>query len=255
MTSLIKRKCRPLKYRMDMLFHPLKTKWSCPCCGMKFRSFVSGNFMNYPELIDIARFEKTRQDVICPYCRSMPRHRILASWFGEHKKWLQKSDILYFAQEDCIMLWMKRNKVSCTSADLFEKADLKLDIQDTGLPDGSFNVIICNHVLEHVDDFRAALKELYRILKPGGSLICSFPMDPKTDLVDEDPDVRTPEECIKRFGQCDHKRLFGMNADRLLAEAGFQVERVSGEMYPENILPITAPADYDMNCLFHCIKH
>ena len=62
------------------------------------------------------------------------------------------------------------------TADLYSDADLKLDIQATGLADESFDVIVCNHVLEHVDDFRIALKELHRLLCPGGSLICSFPM-------------------------------------------------------------------------------
>lgn len=88
------------------------------------------------------------------------------------------SGILYFASEVCMMRWMKRHQISFTTADLYQKADLKVDIQNTGLPDQSWDIIICNHVLEHVEDFRKALKELFRILKPGGHLICSFPWIP-----------------------------------------------------------------------------
>ena len=152
-------------------------------------------------------------------------------------------------------MWLKRNHVSCMTADLYDKTvDLKLDIQDTGLPDGCFDVIVCNHVLEHVDDFRKALKEMYRILRPGGAFICSFPMDPKIELLDEDPSVQTEAERIRRFGQNDHLRVFGMKADQFLTEAGFEVERIDGKEYQEEILPVVGPADYDMNLLFRCVK-
>jgi len=79
-------------------------------------------------------------------------------------------------------------------------------------------------------------------------------MDPNVELLDEDPSVQTEEERVRRFGQNDHKRVFGMNADRFLTDAGFSVERIDGKDYPEEILPIVGPADYDMNLLFHCVK-
>ena len=151
-------------------------------------------------------------------------------------------------------LWMRRNEVSHKTADLYKEADLKLDIQATGLQDESNDVIICNHVLEHVDDFKLALREMYRILRSGGSLICSFPMDPKVDLIDEDPSIQTAEERLLRFGQDDHKRVFGMKSDRLLLDAGFSVEIINGEDYPGIILPVVGPADYDMSILLRCTK-
>ena len=151
-------------------------------------------------------------------------------------------------------VWMKKNQISYTTADLFCESDLKLDIQSTGLPDASYDIIFCNHVLEHVDDFRMALKEVFRILRSGGSFICSFPMDPKIDLLDEDPEINTDEERLRRFGQNDHKRVFGVNAAQLLREAGFDVDMIDGGEYPEEILPVVGPADYDINLLFWCIK-
>ena len=72
------------------------------------------------------------------------------------------------------MKWMMRRGVSWTTADLFAEADLQLDIQDTGLASEAYDFIFCNHVLEHVEDFRAALKEVKRILRKNGMLICSF---------------------------------------------------------------------------------
>ena len=226
----------------------------CPCCNTHLERFANGGYDNCPERFNPERYRDIKQDVICPACGSLPRHRILASWLEENVGRIKGRKILHFAPETSIQLWMTRNGVSTVTADLHDGFGLKLDMQATGLPDGSFDMIICNHVLEHVDDFRAALKEMFRILRAGGEFICSFPMDPKVELLDEDPAVRTPEDRIRRFGQFDHQRVFGMKADRFLAEAGFTVERIAGENYPDRILPVVGPADYDMNILFHCVK-
>lgn len=247
-------KSKAAQRRLDMILFPQKMKYYCPCCGLRLRSFVQGTYQDYPGRISSYRYENTRQDVLCPACKSLPRHRILASWFDKHEEKLKSENILYFAPDISEAKWMKRNGVKYISADLYKKADLKLDIQNTRLPNESYDIIIANHVLEHVDDFRLALKEMCRILKPYGSFICSFPMDPKIELIDEDPNVTQIEERIKRFGQHDHKRIFGMKADQFLIEAGFEVERIDGKDYPDEILPIIGPADYDMNVLFHCIK-
>ena len=142
--------------------------------------------------------------------------------------------------------------MKCTTADLFQTADLTLDIQKTGLPGESYDLIIANHVLEHVDDFREALKEIHRILRPDGLFICSFPMDPKVETLDEDESIKTDEMRLARYGQNDHKRLFGLKADHLLAS--FSVTVIKGEDYPNEILPVVGPADYDMNRLFCCRK-
>lgn len=131
---------------------------------------------------------------------------------------------------------------------------MNLDIQDTKLPDCSYDLIICNHVLEHVDDYQKALEEMYRILRPGEHFICSFPIDERYDILEEDNTLRTAEERIQKFGQADHNRVFGINADTLLIQAGFTVHRIQGESYPDEILPVTGPADYDINYLFDCVK-
>lgn len=246
---------RIIRYNVEMRLHPSQTVYSCPCCGIRVKSFVAGDFKERPGRFATSRYLETEQKVLCPICHALPRHRILACWCDDHRSVFQSDDILYFAPEYSMMKWMKRNKVKCTTADLFSKnVDLQLDIQATGVPDESYDVVICNHVLEHVDDFRKALKEMYRILRPGGSFICSFPMDPKIELLDEDPSVQIEKERVERFGQNDHKRVFGMKADQFLVEAGFRVEKIDGKDYPEEILPIVGPADYDMNILFRCVK-
>ncbi len=245
---------RKSMFRAQMLLFNKKTNLYCPCCNLKFKTFDTGIYLDRPERYNPDKYKNTQQDVICPYCGSLPRHRILACWCEKYKDYLQSSSILYFAPESSMMLWMKRNKVGCTTADRVHKADMQLDIQSTGLPDSSYNVIIANHVLEHVDDFRRALQEMYRLLKPAGSFICSFPVDPKVELLDEDTEIQSDEERYNHYGQVDHKRVFGMKADQFLIEAGFKVETIKGEHCPSDILPIVGPADYDMNCLFLCRK-
>ena len=243
-----------IKCRADMILFPDKTVFSCPCCGMKFRGFTSGGFKDKPFRYDIARYEHTPQNVICPICNSLPRHRILALWCNKHKRLLRSSDILYFAQEPSIKKWMRRNKVTCTTADYYQAADLKLDIQSTELPDESYDIIICNHVLEHVKDFRKALKEVYRILRKGGYFICSFPIDPQIELLDEDSTIVTEEERKKRFGQVDHLRVFGRHSEQFLKEAGFEVMKIKGSQCPKEIMPVVGPGDYDWNELFWARK-
>lgn len=250
----IYRKLKAVKAISEMVLFRKKMVRICPCCGLRFKSFNAGNYSEYPSVYNTSRYDASRKNVHCPVCRSMPRHRIFALWCEKHKNYLRKSDILYFAPEYSMILWMNRNKVSCVTADLYQKADLQLDIQDTGLLNDSYDVIVCNHVLEHVDDFRIALKELYRILRNNGLLICSFPMDTNIELIDEDNSVVSQEERLKRFGQNDHKRVFGMKADQFLKETGFVVKKISGDQCPDSILPIVGPADYDMNCLFVCKK-
>jgi predicted SAM-dependent methyltransferase len=247
------RKGRIFRYRIDLVLHRKEKSVFYPCCGLRCRSFNGDNYLENPSRFNPERYKHTRQDVLCPMCRALPRHRILALWCDEHIEKLKSSKILYSAPEYSMIQWMDRNGVSYITADLYAEADLRLDIQETGLPDESYDAIIANHVLEHVDDFRKALREMRRILREDGVFICSFPMDQNVELLEE-AEPLSESERIKRFGQNDHKRVFGMEADKLLSEAAFVVLVIDGADYPEEILPVIGPADYDINRLFCCIK-
>ena len=91
-----------------------------------------------------------------------------------------------------------------------------------------------------------------RIIRPGGFFICSFPVNPDIDLVDEDKSVTSEEDRLHRYGQSDHVRLFGIHADRFMTDAGFDVSFIEGGDYPAEILPLTAPGKYDINRLYLC---
>ena len=126
----------------------------CPCCKRWFPQMMDNHFGDNPTLYNPDRYKKERQDVMCPRCGSLPRHRILVSWIGENVALFRNKRILHFAQELSIKLFLDRNHIPVTTADLFKKADLKIDLLDTGLPDKSYDIVICNHVLEHVDDYK-----------------------------------------------------------------------------------------------------
>jgi len=120
---------------------------------------------------------------------------------------------------------------------LYETADLmqdgvthRVDITDTKLPDGAYDVVMANHVLEHIPDDRAALRELYRLLKPGGNALLTVPINP-TRPTYENPSITTAPERWAHFSAHDHLRYYGLDFTERLTEAGFHVEtfRVSPE--------------------------
>ncbi len=245
---------RWLFYKLHSLLLNKENSLYCPCCAISLKRWSRARFDEHPEECDSRRLAGINQNLVCPACGSLPRHRIMTWYLDNNKDILRGKEILYFAIEPCIARWLKRNKLSFTTADLYAPADLKINIEDIALADMSYSAVVCNHVLEHVMDLRQALSELHRILKPGGILICSFPMDPKLDKMYEDFSVTSPQERIKHFGQFDHVRIFGADSQEILESAGFAVTAVRGSEMPAKINPSVDPADYDSDIMFICRK-
>ena len=105
-------------------------------------------------------------------------------------------------------------------------ADLHFDLHAIPLDSDRFDVVFCNHVLEHVSDDAQCLRELYRVMKPGGWGIFQIPWIPGRPFTDEDPSLTDPRERERRFGQYDHVRMYGEDYADRLKSAGFEVERV-----------------------------
>lgn len=112
-----------------------------------------------------------------------------------------------------------------------------MDIHHMPFQDDSFDVVLCNHVLEHVNDDRLALREIYRVLRPGGWAILQSPVDPTRETTFEDPSITSLREREKNFGQADHVRLYGRDYALRIREAGFLVEEVdfTGQLLPTEI--------------------
>ncbi|MDR2890851.1 MAG: methyltransferase domain-containing protein [Alistipes sp.] len=122
---------------------------------------------------------------------------------------------------------VRRDHGSYITADLESPlADVRLDVQNITFADGAFDVVFCNHVLEHVPDDRLAMREMFRVMRPGGWGVLLSPVDRGREATFEDDSITSPEERTRVFGQYDHRRVYGRDYGRRLAEAGFEVSEI-----------------------------
>ncbi len=169
----------------------------------------------------------SRENALCPNCLSLERHRLIYTFLKEKTNFFTgKLKVLHVAPEICFKNKFKELKnLDYYTADLISPwADIRLDIQDNKQPENSYDVVICNHVLEHVESDVKALKEFYRILKPGGWAILQSPQDWSLDTTYEDATITDPKEREKHFKQDDHWRIYGKDYAERLKEGGFTVE-------------------------------
>ena len=216
---------RPLLIRLSYVFRifaPLVYKGDkveCPVCERKFRKFLSyGSKVAH------------RDNVLCPYDLTLERHRVMWLYLKNKSDFFTKPNlkVMHIAPEQCFHGKFKKQKnLDYVTGDLLSPiADLHFDLHDIPLEDNQYEVIFCNHVMEHVKDDLQCMKELYRIMKPGGWGIMQVPIDTSRTTTYEDWSITTPEEREKHFWQYDHVRLYGLNYPDRLREAGFNVEVV-----------------------------
>ena len=108
------------------------------------------------------------------------------------------------------------------------RGDRVINIESIDFADGSFDGVVCSHVLEHVDD-RSALAELHRVLKPGGLALIMLPVIEGWARTWEPESVRTPEQRKRHFGQADHLRFYGADVRERIRAAGFSLEEFTAE--------------------------
>jgi len=214
---------RPLLIRLSYIFKffaPLVYKGNnveCPVCEKSFRKFLSYGS-------DVAH----RDNVLCPYDLTLERHRVMWLYLKNKSNFFTKKDlkVMHIAPEQCFhSLFKKQKNLDYTTGDLVSPiADLHFDLHDIPLEDNTYEVIFCNHVMEHVKDDLQCMKELYRILKPGGWGIMQVPIDANRTETYEDWSITSEAEREKHFWQYDHVRLYGLNYPKRLEEAGFKVD-------------------------------
>jgi SAM-dependent methyltransferase len=165
-----------------------------------------------------------RPEARCPLCSSLERHRLFRLWFRDHAQLFSDARIIHFAAEAAVTRFIKPESKEYVTADIEPgRGDRALDIERLDLADGSFDIVICSHVLEHVDD-RRALRELHRILKPNGTALLMVPVIEGWAVTYEDSTKKTPEERYEYFGQSDHVRRYGADVRRRITDAGFSFE-------------------------------
>ena len=139
--------------------------------------------------------------------------------------------ILHIAPEVCMMKQFKKiyssKPQNYITADLESPlADMHFDVQQIPIADNSVDIIICNHILEHVESDHKALCEMYRIMRPGGVGIMLAPIDYSREVTYEDDTITDPKQRAEIFGQYDHRRIYGKDYLNRLTAAGFEAEEI-----------------------------
>jgi SAM-dependent methyltransferase len=170
-------------------------------------------------------------NVQCPNCYSVDRSRLLYLFFQMRTDVYRKpTKILHISPNKEIANVLKGDTITQVVGTIepekyMEYDPVRLDVQQMEFPDQSFDVVICCHVIEHVDDDDKAMREIFRVLKPGGFAILQVPLALNLEKTIEDRTLKTDKERKLAFGQVDHVRLYGLDYFEKLKKAGFRVER------------------------------
>lgn len=246
---------RPLLIRLSYVARPIiaftlkGTKFTDPIDGKSFKSMLPYGY------------ETQRNNVLSPSTLSLERHRLLWLYLNEETDFFKSelvSDssftntkriklrdaetnsalkVLHFAPEQAFYkLFRNQKNLDYTTTDLFSPlADVKADICNLPFQDNQYDVILCNHVLEHIPDDTKAMQELYRVLKPGGMAILQIPQDLSRATTFADDTITDQKERAKIFGQYDHVRIYGRDYFDKLRSIGFTVieEDYTNKIAPE----------------------
>jgi len=190
-------------------------KHQCPCCESNLRKFADDS-------------------EICPVCGSGKRQRL--QWLVLDRKFTffdSDADVLDIApmqyfQDYCL----QHSSLKYLSADLnSELAMDKIDLTAAPYPDCSFDFILCSHVLEHIPDDRAAMMEMYRLLRPAGIALIQVPLQDQPTY--EDVSITNPLQRTTHFGQADHVRIYGSDITQRLRNVGFSViSETCADLFP-----------------------
>lgn len=222
------------KFILNSVPRPILIKvsyWVSPLIAF----YLKGNTFTDP--IDGKSFRKLlpygygeqRLNALSPSSLSLERHRLLWLYLkNETDFFTTQKKMLHIAPEQCFLkLFKKQKNLDYITADLYSPiADVKADICNLPFENNSFDIVFCNHVLEHIEDDNKAMSELYRVLKPGGLGIFQIPQDLTIEKTYEDFSITDPKERTKHFGQYDHVRVYGKDYFNRLRNVGFQVEEI-----------------------------
>ncbi len=190
----------------------------CPICGCKRRKFLPYGYVTQ------------RENALCPNCLSLERHRLLWLYLTHETTLLNTHPtLLHIAPEVAIM--KRLNNAYANMRERYITADLEsplatlhFDVQDIPLPEEHSEVVICNHIMEHIPDDRKAMREIYRVMKKGGWGVLLSPVEYDRAETFEDDSITDPKLRTEIFGQYDHRRIYGLDYADRLREAGFEVE-------------------------------
>lgn len=225
---------RPILIRLSIVVRPILAfllkgkRFTDPIDGKSFRMFLPYGY------------GKQRNNVLSPSTLSLERHRLLWLYLQNETDFFTsttKKKVLHFAPEqEFYKRFKKQTNIDYTTTDLLSPlADVKADICNLPFEDNQYDIIFCNHVLEHIPDDTKAMQELYRVLKPGGMGIFQIPQDLSRVNTFTDDTIVDQKERAKIFGQYDHVRVYGKDYFDKLRSIGFKVieEDYTNKIAPE----------------------
>ena len=224
---------RPILIRLSYVARPVLAlflrgnKFTDPIDGKSFSMFLPYGYGTQ------------RNNVLSPSTLSLERHRLLWLYLQNETDFFTTESqvkVLHFAPEQAFYKRFRNQKnLDYTTTDLFSPlADVKADICNLPFEDNQYDIILCNHVLEHIPDDTKAMQELYRVLKPGGMGILQIPLDLSREVTFSDDSIVDEKERAEIFGQYDHVRVYGRDYFNKLRSIGFKVEEVD---YTSKISP------------------
>ena len=194
---------------------PLKGDKMCPVCRTEIKLFLPAGIF-------------ARPNAKCPVCHSLERHRALYLYFEANKnKFFKNMTVLHFAPERIFYNYFSSLDVDYWPVDINENyKGIRKAVDITNMPfeNASIDMIVCNHVLEHIPNEREALSEMYRVLRDDGEAIVNVPLNVQLEETLEREEYNTPELRSKYYGQEDHVRVYGMDIESRFADANFKVE-------------------------------
>ena len=224
---------RPWLIKVSYLVRPIialslkGNKFTDPIDGKSFRKFLPYGY------------GVQRENALSPSTLSLERHRLMWLFLRDETNFFtstKKLKTLHIAPEQCFLdIFRKQKNLEYITSDLESPiADVKADICDLPFDDNSFDVVFCNHVLEHISDDTKAMQELFRVLKKGGFGIFQIPQDISREKTFEDNSITDRKERAKIFGQYDHVRVYGRDYFNKLRSIGFKVDEID---YTKKIAP------------------
>ncbi|SHI38730.1 glycosyltransferase [Lutispora thermophila] len=238
-SSLKKSLVDSFKNAIDIIAEEAKHKHECVICGNQVERFLPYS-VKMPKSIEKYRIVGSDvRNFSCPYCYSHDRERHLKMYFDRLKLWgkITGSRVLHIAPEANLRKIIKSYKPKeyiCGDLYPMDSEIIKMDITKIHFENEYFDFIICNHVLEHIEDDMKAMMELFRVLKKDGYAVLQTPYSPVLEKSYEDYSIQSKEKRLENYGQEDHVRIYGLDFFKRLEDAGFSLNIINNnELFSE----------------------
>lgn len=251
-------------YQKSLGLYYRGNQYYCPYCGYSFSKMLEDGF-DIPVLIEKEIIGSgRRENCTCPRCFSKDRDRLIYLYL-ENKTdvFFEPKKILHIAPEAWLKeMFKKLPNIDYTSGVkeaegmgyYYDRMTRELDITNLEMKDNLYDIVICNHVLEHIQDDKLAMSEIFRVLKPGGWAILQVPISPILEESIEDQDVISKKGRERHFGQFDHVRIYGQDYFKRLEEVGFETQKLHPVKGSWNIANLKKYALNDKEELFIATK-